>query len=556
MLDRDANDNRNKGAIPSLKSYFDELAVLLEAWWGVMATLTTIYSAVRFNNVRDGYLAALGNLSYIGPFGEEEAYKLNPASQDLLATSLAVLELEGVDIATFYFVTAVFLAFLYSVYRALSACLKKKENDADIDVDIESQSTVKLSTENHKKGMLFNIADASQRIKKYSNFFTIIGFFVGVGLVLEKHKTLLKPVLGKDCQKNPFWALITDSCSNSDLLKLLSLMSYLWLGMAAFWFSSFALMMVAYVVIKGLGNISKKVRIFQEKINAFDQRWESKDKPLNSYRDAIYYFLLILSAIPLPFFIKSALSVANQFSKSNYCGNIGEILKHIFTAHYDDNGENTVCDSSDMALSLSAFLGLFEIGKMWWLFIAIMLIRFVVGGILDGCYPRKQSAENNALPAPIRVAQLIQEKINKLKPWVGGGVVITGATAFPIAMSLANHILKNGWWEWVKFFGVITQVQLAPACERDILALLLNSMLGLGYDGCHPVLVGRAFSAFVSVYWLCTTLGIGAGAVGGFFLPPLLKGLVEKIKSTCCQSASDETKESLLGSPPLQLRKN
>lgn len=309
--------------------YWSGSAEMLAVWWALTTTVTTLFAATRYQSVHEDFDYALSHITY-SLLGRTYQYQLNAVTKDALVNSFTILVLQGVRITTFYFVTAVPLFVLFAAYAAAVKWREKKYAEEVENFSLERDQTYKTLSRNGAEARLLkqnitlcdleniepyqpssfeklvrDTTDYSARITKYCKIFALAGLGFGLHLMLREYGKLQHD-LADNCQGNPFWLLATDACNSDDSLKILSTMSYLWLGMASFWFSSFAGLMGLYAVNKAAKNRFVTARNIADKAQQFDEWLEEKLQGKNRknnhalYRDLTFYFMAISLLVLIP----------------------------------------------------------------------------------------------------------------------------------------------------------------------------------------------------------------------------------------------------------------
>lgn len=341
----------------------------------------------------------------------------------------------------------------------------------------------------------------SNGLAKYSMIASTIG--LGVGLYLMHRQTsLIQSSL--DCPDYPLWALLADNCSTDSLLQLLSMTSYLWASISIAGFTSYTSLMLLGLTAYSL-NLTQLKNLANRIDAPFENLLNGNNRERWLYQDLCFQRLLPSLLAVVIFAVKRAMDFSDRFATENYCASFWQVLVSLFSEHYDDT---VFCDSSRIAISLSGFLGNFEIGKIWGIYSAYKLMTFTLGSII-ACIPHFQK-EKTRDRARNYLGKLKKET-NASSTWLIAGVISGGVIAYPTAQMLGNHITSNGFFIWESLLGIIFRFRITEPCGHTLNNAYFNVLIGKTPAGCDPILEGRGFSGFIATYWMTVLLGASLG---------------------------------------------
>lgn len=341
----------------------------------------------------------------------------------------------------------------------------------------------------------------SDGLAKYSMIASTVG--LGVGLYLMHRQT--SQIQGSlDCPDYPLWALLADNCSTDSLLQLLSMTSYLWASISIAGLATYTSLMLMGLAAQ-LFNLTKLKNLAHRIDAPFEKLLNGNNRERWLYQDLCFQRLLPSLLAVVIFAVKRAMDFSDRFAAENYCASFWQVLVSLFSQDYDDT---VLCDSSRIAISLSGFLGNFEIGKIWGLYSAYKLMTFLLGSMI-ACIPyfQKEETRDNAR----NYLGQLKKETNASSNWLMAGVVGGGIIAYPTAQMLGNHITANGFFIWENFIGIIFRFRITEPCPHTLNNAYFNVLIGKTPAGCDPILVGRGFSGFLATYWMTVLLGASIG---------------------------------------------
>lgn len=334
-----------------------------------------------------------------------------------------------------------------------------------------------------------------------------------------------------ECSTSPLFALFMDNCGVTEHYDLMSLLTYVWDSISLAYLSTYTLGLASRIVMHPFQNTREW---FQNKIDTPFQEWLKED---NWVMSELAWQCISIPAMPLivAYAFSSAKNLVDRYAQETGCPAMVDLVSTLIFGNSPTKRD--ICSTAQMSLSVSGFLSDFEIGKFYAMFLALKLLSYLIGLLIEKSHPyfRRADTQENAK----RFIKHLKDIYSTSSKAAFIGMIISGSAFFFIAKRASDQILQEGLSipfhfdnlplpipkevieEYISRITFIDDhtvaFRIADAClTESTISIFLKNLLWAFLDApeCDPILTVRNVATFVAIYWL----GVSFTTGGMYFL--------------------------------------